>query len=744
MRILLLLGLVVPALAGYVVYDQARAPVFDALMDWTSGRILGTEQDSFANWAGFMPGDVILSVNGEPYPRWPAAVGNYPCKVQRGERVIELELPLVAMARSNIPALLSGVAAALIFWASGLVLLLRRSDQAEIRLWFLLSQTLGIALLFPLSYYPKWTPPTWGIDLSVAALCVSAPLLLHHYLTFPVRLAVSPRRQFLLAVLYVLSLVVVSLWLVDRSAGRQVGTVFALCVAVGAMAALGYSYFRRASSDDRRRLRLIFSGSLLGALSALLFFLLPLVLDARPIPVWLAAVLTVAAPLSYLHASLHHNLFGIDRLLNRTLVYAALSLGILILYLGPFLLVYRFAPGDWLAQTMIAAGLTLAVGLAFEQTRSALQRLVDRLFYGGWYDYPGVVEQSTRALAGCTDRAQLADVLLRQVPALMQLQDCELTFDQPTAMEREGTWQSTESAQQEGPAHLGVPPRRAFVLSFQGRPRAVWRIGSHRGGDDLTDSDRRILSTLARQAEIALGNILLIETLRAHLDEIRASREALTQAQHRLLRSREEERARLARDLHDGPLQALIALNMQLGLLAPQSGALAAELAALRAEVRGLLAELRGVCSELRPPMLDTLGLAGALRALSDEWSAQNHVPVHLDLQPDPAFPSLPEEVAVNLYRVAQEALTNIAKHAQARRVEVALASRHGRLTMTIADDGLGFTLPRDIDDLIAEGHFGIAGLRERVNLIGGKLDLQSTPGRGTRLRVEWTNPERR
>ncbi len=156
---LLLFALVVPALAGYVIYHQARTAVFDAVMDWTSGRILETEQDSFANWAGFMPGDVILSVNGEPYPHWPAAVGNYPSEVQRGGQVIELELPLVAMARVNFPALLGGVAAALIFWASGLALLLRRFEQAEIRLLFLLSQTLAIALLFPLSYYPKWSPP---------------------------------------------------------------------------------------------------------------------------------------------------------------------------------------------------------------------------------------------------------------------------------------------------------------------------------------------------------------------------------------------------------------------------------------------------------------------------------------------------------------------------------------------------------------------------------------------------------
>jgi signal transduction histidine kinase len=94
--------------------------------------------------------------------------------------------------------------------------------------------------------------------------------------------------------------------------------------------------------------------------------------------------------------------------------------------------------------------------------------------------------------------------------------------------------------------------------------------------------------------------------------------------------------------------------------------------------------------------------------------------------------------VAVNLFRVVQEALTNISKHSQARQVDIQLMGEGGDLSMTILDDGCGFALPGDIEDLVALGHFGLVGLRERVNLIGGKLSLQSEPGQGTRLLVEW------
>jgi signal transduction histidine kinase len=242
-------------------------------------------------------------------------------------------------------------------------------------------------------------------------------------------------------------------------------------------------------------------------------------------------------------------LFDIDRILNRTLVYAILSLVILLLYLGPFLLLWRFSPNDWLAQLFMIVGLTLLIGWSFDWTRARIQRGVDRFFYGGWYDYPGVVETISDALARCIERAQLNDVLTRRVPELMQLREGQLV-----------NWST----------HQLVNPRDAeleFPLAFQGEPRALWRVHAHRNGEDFTDADRRILATIAHQAETALANVLLVETLRAQLDEIRASRETLAQAQHQLLRSREEERARLARELHDGPLQDLVGLNMQLGLL---------------------------------------------------------------------------------------------------------------------------------------------------------------------------------
>jgi signal transduction histidine kinase len=295
------------------------------------------------------------------------------------------------------------------------------------------------------------------------------------------------------------------------------------------------------------------------------------------------------------------------------------------------------------------------------------------------------------------------------------------------------------------PAFKVVLPQLQFPLYFQGRVRGQWTIASRLDDEDFTTADRRILNTLARQAKIALSNILLVETLRRQLEELQASRETLAQAQRRLLHSREEERARLARDLHDGPLQMLVGLNLQTGLLLSQWGATAspviAALKEIRGEVQELLTELRQVCTELRPPMLDTLGLGAALRALAEDWSAQSSVAVHIDLPADATLRSLPGDVAVNVYRVVQEALSNIARHAAAQHVTLAVYDDQPGITLRLQDDGCGFRLPRSSRELIAQGHYGLVGIQERVDLIDGMLRLETAPERGTTLHLTWRPP---
>ena len=742
------LALIVPALVAYDVYFQLRAPGLDFALNIHTGRVLEVPQDSLGNYAGLLPGDVIQTVNGQPYVSWrDLAVGNQMAEVERGGQLLTLELPVLPAAKVNLPSLLSAAIAALIFWGAGVLLLTRRFRQWEVRLAFLLAQTIAVSVLFPLAHPPPALVPVWGIRLSNTALYLAPPLLLHFYLTYPVRLGAASRRRRLLAALYGIAFAsALAHWL--GLSWMHWGAALAIAEIVAAFGVLVFIYARRATPGDRRRLRLVVLGTLVGGGPPLVFYALPLMAGAAPLmPEWATALFLILAPLAYLYAIARHNLFGIDRLLNRAVVYALLSAGILLLYLGPLVLVYRLSPGDLLAQLFLAAGLTLLIGLSFDWTRTRVQRWVDLLWYGGWYDYPGVVETVSDTLARTLDREQLTAVLTEQVPALMQLDGAQVQIADPTQLPTPPIYQSTDLQ---------------YPLSFQNQSRGLWTVGPRRDGEELTAIDQRILRTLARQAETALGNVLLVELLRRQLDEIRAT-------QRQLLRSREEERARLARDLHDGPIQALVALNLQLGLLLPgvrgqgsggrgqeakgrgqeagsrsetSSMALTDALTAMRGEVRGLLADLRQVCAELRPPMLDALGLGAALRALADEWSDQSGVAVQLDLPSDSAM-SLPGEVSVNLYRVVQEALANVARHAAAQRVTIRLAWEDSRLVLAIQDDGQGFDVPPAFHDLATQGHFGLVGMQERVELISGEWAVESAPGRGTRVRVVWEGQQR-
>ncbi|MFP4344526.1 MAG: sensor histidine kinase [Anaerolineales bacterium] len=724
--LLFLLALIVPALVAYDLYFQWQIPSIDLDLDPRSGEVLRVERDTYGDYAGFHSGDLLLSIEGSPFAEWKVTEpGLYQVLVHRDGQRLVLELPVVPQARINALSLVVASVVALVYWGVGLLLVVRRSEREEVRLLFLLAQAFAVLQLFTLAHPGETLVPRWALLLSYASFYVAAPLLVHLYLTFPVRLGSPRARRRALLLLYSVSALALVAYLTGSPLRRLSIFVVVLEVAL-ALALLFYVYLRHATLDQRRRLRLVLTGNVVAGIPGLLLYILPLLFDRPPLlPEWAVALCLLAAPLSYLVAVARERLFEIDRFLNRATVYFFLSFAIFAIYIGPFLLLYRLAPGDLLAHTLVVTWLSLLLGLGFNWAREQVQRWVDRLFYGGWYDYPGVVERISDALAVCLERQDLRDVLTRQVPRLMQLQGAELQIGEP------GFGSSTPSRSS-----------LSFPLTFRDGLRARWCVGLRRDGDELSEVDRRILKTVARQAEVALGNVLLVEELRQRLAEVR-------EAQRRLLRSREEERARLARDLHDGPIQLLVGLNLQLRLLLNEveghlqtegTPSFLQELDGVRLEVRHLLSDLRHVCTELRPPMLDALGLGATLRVLAEEWSAQSHVPVALDLPTAAACRSLPDEVAVNLYRMAQEALTNVARHAQAQRVTLRLRASEpdACVVLSVEDDGCGFTVPPQLRTLLADEHFGLCGIQERVDLIGGELQVISAPGGGTTVSVAW------
>ena len=195
-------------------------------------------------------------------------------------------------------------------------------------------------------------------------------------------------------------------------------------------------------------------------------------------------------------------------------------------------------------------------------------------------------------------------------------------------------------------------------------------------------------------------------------------------------RVQEDERRRLARELHDGLGQTLTALKHRLVQLGDAVDAEGRErLDAAIALCGDALEDTRTLSRLLRPPILDDLGLEPALRALARTLAEASGLSIDVEVE---ALPPLDDDLQTLVFRVAQEALNNAVKHANAGSVLVRLVARAGLLQLQVADDGVGC----DPDRMLGSGGSGLGGMRERLRLYGGKLELHSAPGEGTRLRA--------
>ncbi len=252
------------------------------------------------------------------------------------------------------------------------------------------------------------------------------------------------------------------------------------------------------------------------------------------------------------------------------------------------------------------------------------------------------------------------------------------------------------------------------------------------------------LSTMTVTA-LAAGSAVLFVLALARMAGL-AAEVALQQERkrtsQRVLRVAEEERTRLAAELHDGPVQRLSALLYNAGQarLDLQAGDLGSTDWLLAELERGLgveIASLRRLSSQLRPPVLDQLGIARALRSQGEAF--QDASGIACTVHADPAT-RLSRDRETVLYRVMQEALANVAKHARAARVWVWLEAENSLVRLRVCDDGIGFdpaTLSASALGLVQKRHFGLVGMRERVEMVGGRLLIDSVPGEGTTLAVE-------
>jgi signal transduction histidine kinase len=220
-------------------------------------------------------------------------------------------------------------------------------------------------------------------------------------------------------------------------------------------------------------------------------------------------------------------------------------------------------------------------------------------------------------------------------------------------------------------------------------------------------------------------------------DALRGSQQELRELSAHVLEAREEEKTRIARELHDELGQLLTALKMDLAWLRERLPAGDAEISAKAEQMSAMLdqtmSSTRRISADLRPLMLDDLGLADAASWLVEDFARRSGVRCEIKVTPEGGFAEVESAIATAVYRALQESLTNIARHSGARNAWVTLAARNGALHFEVEDDGRGIAS----EELAKTRSLGLKGMRERVSYLGGSLEVSRAPRGGTRLRAQ-------
>jgi two-component system, NarL family, sensor kinase len=497
----------------------------------------------------------------------------------------------------------------------------------------------------------------------------------------------------------------------DRLVGAQLqrlagAWIFLVWVATLVAAVLApWLRWRRSGPEERQQLKWLAFVAIASLLTAAAGLVLTVVGASRAVAdfVLVAALmgLGLGVPVAVGVAILKHRLYQIDRIINRSLVYAILTAclaGAYILLVS--LLGALFSTRAGLGPSLVA---TAVIALVFGPARQRVQLGVDRLLYGERRNPYKVLTQLARLEAPLTPEALLPDLVATVASAL------RLPY---VAVELRQTGGTVTVAH-------GVVDAAALVLPLVHGNQPVGRllVGQRAPGEPLTVAERRLLEDLARQITVVVYAVRLTSELQ--------------RARERLVLAGEEERRRLHRDLHDGlgPTLAGIVLGLDSArrALAGAQPAVGSLLDQLKAEVQAAVAETRRLVDGLRPPALDELGLVAALRKHAQGFGVGDQG-VAVAVQAPDDLGGLPAAVEVAAYRIVLEALTNVRRHAHARRCQVQLGL-DGGLRLEVRDDGRG--LPADPPLGV-----GMASMRERATELGGWCTVGPAPGQGTSVQA--------
>ncbi len=689
---------------------------------------------------GLRTGDVVVAVDGTSLESWAQALDDPTASrptwrygqavtytVQRDGQQMDVPVtlgsyPLDAIWQEDWSTILFAV----VFELVALYIVLRRpAEQAPLVLLLSASGILG--------------GTTWSFGLQLSDLVGGVGFwlykatsfvvymlfyiaALHFALIFPKPHAFLARRSWLIWALYATPYALYLIYLAAMRPGAAsvldwLGrwipgeSVLSVILLAATVAAVVWGYRVHRDPETRAKVRWAVFGGLLCGISGLALWNIPAALLGHSVISTNAlGLLVLPFPLTIAIAILRHRLFDIDTILNRTLVYGGLTgivVGLYVLMVS--LLGALFQTRANLAISLVATGV---VAVIFQPLRVGLQRTVDRLLFGERDNPYAVLSRLGRRLETALAPEAVLPAIAETVAQALKLPAVAIAVK--------------DGEQFRPTAAYGLPSGEAitFPLTYQSELVGQLRVSPRAPDEPFTEADKRLLENIAHQAGIAV-----------HATRLTAD---LQRSRERLVTTREEERRRLRRDLHDGLGPTLAGLTLKVGairnLLTRDPAVADRLLGELGGEIEAASADIRRLVYALRPPALDELGLVAALRAHAAQYEgpgvagtgASPTTRLRVTIEAPERLPPLPAAVEVAAYRIACEALTNAARHAAARTCHVRI-TLDGGLRLEIVDDGVGLPSER-------RAGVGLLSMRERAEELGGTCAVGPGPTGGTRV----------
>lgn len=596
-----------------------------------------------------------------------------------------------------------------VYWITGLAVFINSERHSS--LGCLLLNLVGV--IFVCSTLLSIEGASWAKTISFLSAASLPPLLLRSYRALRRTETVSLLRiepVDLASASVVLVIVFATLWGVPTGI---VQLIVEIAVAAELLAVLGilcWYWMHETQTADRAQLGLVALGSLAQILVVFGIFAIPSVRNIAAL--WVAS--SVLLPLVVCVLVVRGHLM--DTQLRRSFVYLLLTAAFSAAYVGVALALWQllrpFDGGRW-AILPIAA-----VSLLFVPLLRSAQRMADFVIYRDNYDFRGVLRSLVETIPLQNDSDGLGRYVCVSLVRALNLDGCVLVSiigDERRVVYAAG------HAHERQQLHTRVVP-----LTINGRAIGELIVSMKRAHTQLRSVDEDLLRTVAFQTAAMLENFELIERLRERVQGLREAETRRRELHRKLTESEENTRAALSRELHDGTLQSILHL-VRMCDLGPGDQGFDALLDGIADLGRDIAFELRHVCADLRPHILDQINLSVALDSLVQRYRGHQGLDIDLDVRQESsdAPTRIDKYIEVVVYRIVNEALSNITRHSGARHTSISVTYLDDRVEIEVADDGIGFRVEEgDLLELSRSSHMGVVGMFERVRDLDGTIRI--------------------